>query len=428
MLLRARNKAVPYATFIVLLAIFTIFWLRRTDQETAHWSQPTFAPGAGSEKTAQDTSKWSWNPDRDRNNHRLSEAQCSSTFPLLFEEINRAAAFWAKRDGQVKIKEENIDLEWSWDGGLRCMIYEQNLYIIYSRGLNHFPHWSERHRATLDNIYRAILTSPTPIPNIEFSIKINDDVNLTDKDPDVTFWAFSRNIYDPVHEQIWTIPDFNFWAYPHIAGSFDDYQRRALESGDDFDKKLSKLVWRGTLEFNSKLRGDLVKQSEGQPWSDVLEVGQKSGNSDRISAEDHCRYKFTAHTEGTTWSGRLKYLLSCNSVTFIHPLSYFTHLYHLLNPEGDQQNYVPVKKDWSDLPEKIEDLLHDQAKAKRIAHNAASTFRDRYATPAAQTCYFRRLFKTWSEVSFQPRPFDVVKLKDGSELKRIRGMTYEEYM
>jgi hypothetical protein len=63
----------------------------------------------------QDNPRWSWNPDKDRNNHRLSEAQCSSAFPLLYKEIDRAASYWKARGGQVKILQENIDLDWSWD-------------------------------------------------------------------------------------------------------------------------------------------------------------------------------------------------------------------------------------------------------------------------------------------------------------------------
>jgi hypothetical protein len=411
-------------------AILSIYWIQTVHVHSVNVPSPVVPSTAtgNSDQTPRSDPGWSWNPDKDRNNHRLSEAQCSSAFPLLYKEIDRAATFWGAREGQTKILQENIDLDWSWDGGLRCMIYDQNLYIIHSRGLNHFGHWKERHRATLDNIHRAIMTSPEPIPNIEFSIKINDDVNLTDQNPNATLWAFSRNIHDPVHEQLWIIPDFNFWAYPRVAGSFSEYQRRAVEVGNDFDGKIPKLVWRGTLEFNSEVRAPLLEQSKGQSWSDVVKVDADSGEDIRMSAEDHCRYKFAVHTEGTTWSGRLKYLLSCNSVVFIHPLKYYTHLYHLLTPRGIQQNYVPVQLDWTDLPAKMEEFLHDQTTARRVAQNAASTFRDRYATAAAQTCYFRRLFHTWSTVSFQPEPYKVTKLKDGSEVRRTRGMTYEEYM
>jgi hypothetical protein len=159
--------------------------------------------------------KWSWDPRHDRDNHSLSSEQCSSAFPLLYQEIDRAQNYWKSRreDGNGNITSKTIDLAWSVDGGLRCMIYEQNLYIIESRGLNHFGHWWERHRAILGSIQRAILTAREPIPNIEFSIKINDDVNLTEDNLNTTLWAFSRNILDPIQRQLWVIPDFNFWAY-----------------------------------------------------------------------------------------------------------------------------------------------------------------------------------------------------------------------
>lgn len=430
LLLRFRNNRALLLTTCFFLALLSIHWLHSglVSDSTISSFPKDLDSDAPLNVVDQYVGPWSWDANKDRDNHRLTDAHCSAAFPSLFKEIDRAAGFWNVREGQTGIKESHIDLDWSWDGGLRCMIYNQQLYIIYSRGLNHFGHWAERHRGTLDNIYRAIVTSPSPVPNIEFSIKINDEVNLTDANPDTTFWTFSRNIHNPVHEQLWVIPDFNFWAYPRVAGSFSDFQYRALQAGKDFDEKIPKLVWRGTLDFNADIRRPLLEQTKDKPWSDVARVDEDIGNDFRISMEDHCRYKFAVHTEGTTWSGRLKYLLSCNSVIFIHPLKYFTHLYHLLEAEGAEQNYMAVKSDWSDLPEKIDGLLQDEAAPSRIASKAASVFRDRYATPAAQTCYFRRLFQTWSEVSFKPRPFETTKLKDGTEIKRMRGITYEEYM
>jgi hypothetical protein len=370
--------------------------------------------------------QWSWDPQRDRDNHSLSSEQCSSAFPVLYQEIDRAQNYWKSRseDGHGNITSKTIDLAWSVDGGLRCMIYEQNLYIIESRGLNHFGHWWERHRAILGSIQRAILTAREPIPNIEFSIKIDDDVKLTEKHSDTALWAFSRNVLDPVQRQLWVIPDFNFWAYPRVAGSFNSFQRQALQTGDSYRAKISKLVWRGTTQFNPRVRNALLQQSRGQPWSDVVALDEEAltKSRNRISAEDQCRYKFAAHTEGTSWSGRLKYLLSCNSVIFIHPLKYYTHLYHLLEPTGPQQNYVPVKLDWSDLGSKVQEMLDDEDKAAAIASNARSVFRDRYVTPAAQTCYFRRLFHAWKDVAFELAPS-----RTGQPIKRIRGIPYEEY-
>jgi hypothetical protein len=89
---------------------------------------------------------------------------------------------------------------------------------------------------------------------------------------------------------------------------------------------------------------------------------------------------------------------------------------------------VQVQKDWADLPATMENLLADNANAKRIAGNAAAKFRDQYFTPAAQTCYFRQLFKVWAEMTTTPDPYEYETLADGSTEKRWRGMTYEEYV
>ncbi len=230
-------------------------------------------------------------------------------------------------------------------------------------------------------------------------------------------------------DRVWVIPDFNFWAYPRVAGSFGSFQRESMAiEHDSFAQKRGQLVWRGTLEFNWELRTALLKQSEGQAWSDVRELKEDAQSDFRISMPDHCRYKYAVHTEGTTWSGRLKYLLSCHSVVFIHHLSWYTHLYHLLIPSGPEQNYVQAENDWSDLPVKIEDLIDNPAKAEMIADNAAATFRDLYFTPAAQTCYWRKLFAIWRDITYEPEPFEEVTNKDGSVSKVIKGMSYEEYM
>lgn len=384
---------------------------------------------AAKKDTIKAADAWEWEAERDRNKHTLTDAQCTQAFPDLYHEIDRAASYWSARDGTPPISPASISLDWAADGGLQAMIIDQQVYVTFSRGVNHFPHWFQRHRATLLNIQRAVATAPEPVPNIEFSIRINDVVGLDDQHPDTTFWAFSRDVSNPVHDQLWTIPDFNFWVYPEVTGSFQDFQRMALQVGGDFANKIPKVVWRGTTAFNTEVREALLKQSESRAWSSVASVDEGSGSqADRITMEEHCRYKFAVHTEGTTWSGRLKYLLSCNSVIFIHPLRYMTHLYHLLRPEGKDQNYVAVSRDFHDLPGKVSQLLQRPDGAQKIADNAAATFRDRYATPAAQTCYFRKLFQAWRDVSFEPDPYRDVKGEHGTTRRIWRGMTLEEYL
>jgi hypothetical protein len=375
---------------------------------------------------------WAFNADRDRNDHSLTGEQCDAAFPDLYHEIYRSQAYWQERQGQRKLNDSQWGLEWTTGAGLRVMVYDGQLHVVESRGLNHFLHWEERSKATLANIHRAIVSSREPVPNIEFSIKIDDNIHLEEGTPETTTWCFSRNVSDSSMEQVWLIPDFNFWAYPRVAAAYGDYQREAIRVGEDYDGKIPKLIWRGTQAFNPGIRQALLDTSENQPWSAVAIVKEDSDDEEslrnRIKMPDHCRYKFAVHTEGTTWSGRLKYLLSCHSTVIIHPLTFTTHLYHLLKSSGPKQNYVEAKIDWSDLPEKMEHLLAHDDIAKQIADNSRDVFRDRYMTPAAQTCYWRRLFQVWAEMTPAPDPYVLYQAPDGKSEKGWRGMTYEAYM
>ncbi|WPG98542.1 kdel motif-containing protein 1 [Acrodontium crateriforme] len=441
-----RQMARPRIIILLSVALLVLgFWRLSSDWDNAqitYETDKTRLSGSSASYTpkttkgSHSTSGWKWNADRDRSDHSLTLDQCHSAFPELYTEIDRSADYWRKFLNGKKIGPEHIDLGWSGDGGLQCMIYNQQLYITFSRGLNHFQHWKERSHGTLHQIHRAILASREPIPNIEFSIKINDRIEFTERMPkseNSTVWAFSRNMSDPITEQIWLVPDFNWWEYPRVMGSFADFQRQALElDRDGWNAKRDQLVWRGTTSFNAPLRQALINQSDSQPWSDVHKVDEDSTAGDaakfRITMPDHCKYKYAVHTEGTTWSGRLKYLLSCHLVVVAHPLTWHTHLYHLLKHDGPNQNYVQVAGDFANLREQMEDLVANPKKGKIIADNAAATFRDKYGTPAAQTCYWRQLFHTWSKVAYEPDPYEGITGSDGKVHKQWRGMTYEQYM
>lgn len=74
----------------------------------------------------------------------------------------------------------------------------------------------------------------------------------------------------------------------------------------------------------------------------------------------------------------------------------------LLISSGPQQNFVPLNQDYSDLDEKMKDLLNNPKKARSIADNSVKTFKDGVLTPAAQVCYWRRMLSEWRDVSFEP--------------------------
>jgi hypothetical protein len=139
-----------------------------------------------------------------------------------------------------------------------------------------------------------------------------------------------------------------------------------------------------------------------------------------------CAYAMTAHTEGGSYSGRLKFLLNCDSLTLIHDLEWRTYFYHLLVRDGPGQNYVNVRRDFADLEEKVEYYLENPEEAERIVGNAVATFRDRYLAPAAQSCYLRRLIQGYSEVAETPGVLRF--LKEGQAVPSRRGRGFEDWL
>jgi hypothetical protein len=96
-------------------------------------------------------------------------------------------------------------------------------------------------------------------------------------------------------------------------------------------QKDPRAVWRGAL--NNPIRKALIDMSGDKPWANV----QSMNHENRMHMAEFCAYQFPVHTEGNTWSGRLRYLQNCNSVSVIHDLSFKAHYYHLLEAEGEDQ-------------------------------------------------------------------------------------------
>ena len=127
--------------------------------------------------------------------------------------------------------------------------------------------------------------------------------------------------------------------------------------------------------------------------------------------------------------------MNCHSVALIHELNWVEHYHHLLTPSGKEQNYVKLKRDFSDLPGKMKKLLkaENRDQTRSIADNARSVFRERYLTPAAEGCYWRSLIRAWASVQgFEPQVFEDREVEDdwrgGKRSRRkFRGAPFESY-
>lgn len=277
----------------------------------------------------------------------------------------------------------------------------------------------------LHQIDRAITASPEPVPDIEFTFVIRD---IPDESHNYhTYWALTGLQED---KESWIMPDFGMWTWPlDLVGAYEQIRTEMLQNEIPWKERIPKILWRGALKTN-KLREVMYQVTRGKEWADIEEVKWKSRTKvasgsivSSLPMADHCGYQFLMHTEGRSYSGRGKYLLNCGSVVVMHKSEWKEPHQDVYVKSGDEQNIVEVDRDFSDLEEKMQELLKDPELAQRIALNGQKAFRDRYLTPAAQACYWRKLFNAWSEVSFRPQPFEIANGK-----ARLRGIPFETYV
>jgi hypothetical protein len=73
--------------------------------------------------------------------------------------------------------------------------------------------------------------------------------------------------------------------------------------------------------------------------------------AEHIPMPQFFNYKYQISLDGTVASYRLAYLLAGDSLIFKQTSSYYEHFYRQLIPN---KHYIPIKKDLSDLIEKIQ--------------------------------------------------------------------------
>lgn len=103
------------------------------------------------------------------------------------------------------------------------------------------------------------------------------------------------------------MPHFSFWSWPlPFIGTLDEALTKItqVEKVTPWEKKIDKVVWRGTVWFNSisntALRPHLLAATKGKDWADVASLEWESnseGAKNSIRIDDFCKYKYIIYTE-----------------------------------------------------------------------------------------------------------------------------------
>ena len=151
------------------------------------------------------------------------------------------------------------------------------------------------------------------------------------------------------------ISDFKECAhncYPCYIFSYDDYDEKCARMQELATSPYihDKMLWIGTI--SSKVREDFMRIQHER----ILNIDRSTGVF--ISHEDHTKYRYLIDIEGgdlrlgfTGFSERIPYLLHTGRLLFIVDRPLHDWVLSLLEP---WVHYVPVKRDFSDLFEKIE--------------------------------------------------------------------------
>jgi hypothetical protein len=162
-------------------------------------------------------SEWHFDADVHANVHTFSHEQCDLAFPKLYHSLDKAVS---RRQGR-KVHIQDIEIA---EGRcmLRVMIYQGELFVVNSGKPEecYVTNGNERERilGTLAQIDRAISTSPTSdpsIPNIEFSLSL-DDLPLRSKSNGAFFGYTRKDTRE--YDNIWMMPNYVWHFKPQRLG------------------------------------------------------------------------------------------------------------------------------------------------------------------------------------------------------------------
>lgn len=168
-----------------------------------------------------------------------------------------------------------------------------------------------------------------------------------------------------------------------------------------WEKKIEKLFWRGrdscrerlNLIDISKKYPDLFNVSLTNFFFFKNEIDKYGPAQSHVSFFQFFKYKYQLNIDGTVAAYRFPYLLAGNSVVLKQESKYYEFFYKDVKPEV---HYVPVRRDLSDLVEKIKWAKENDDIALKISKSARQFTRDNLL-PQHIFCYYSVLFKEWSK-------------------------------
>ncbi|KAI4497223.1 hypothetical protein M0802_007707 [Mischocyttarus mexicanus] len=168
-----------------------------------------------------------------------------------------------------------------------------------------------------------------------------------------------------------------------------------------WEKKIEKLFWRGRDSRRERL--DLIDISRKHP--DLFnvsltnffffknEIDKYGPPQSYISFFQFFKHKYQLNIDGTVAAYRFPYLLAGDSLILKQESKYYEYFYNDIIPET---HYISVKRDLSDLVDKIKWAKKNDGIALNISKTARQYARD-HLLPQNVICYHSVLLREWSK-------------------------------
>jgi hypothetical protein len=146
-------------------------------------------------------------------------------------------------------------------------------------------------------------------------------------------------------------------------------------------KKKDQLVFRAKVHSSQPQRIKFLEKYYKHPMCNIGKVNNNNLNKlwlvERMTYKEQLQYKFILCLEGNDVASNLKWVMSSNSIAVMPKPKYETWFMEGLLIED--QHYIVIKDDYSDLETKLKFFLDHPQKAKLIVENAnkyANQFKD----------------------------------------------------
>lgn len=249
-----------------------------------------------------------------------------------------------------------------------------------------------------DNILLSLVRK-VKLPDMELVINLGDWPLVHKKDDvlPIFSWCGNNDNYDIV------MPTYDLTESALENMGRVTLDTLSVQNGAELSwvQRHNRAIWRGRDSRAERLKlvdlaranPDLINASLTNFFFFRDKEAQYGPKVPHISFFKFFDYKYQINIDGTVAAYRMPYLLAGGGMVFKQDSPYYEHFYSQLRA---WEHYVPVKRDLSDLIDRIKWAQDNDEKAQNIANNAKS-FANSNLLPQHVFCYHAALFLEWSK-------------------------------